>query len=66
MDNVVRPAIEKMKALIGSVAKDSDGVSQDASDSRCVENISVHFLNDETVAAEQFTMETPEESNGSE
>jgi len=55
MDNTVRPAIEKMKALIGSVAKDEDGMSKDASDSRCVEMITVHFLNDETVTAEQLS-----------
>lgn len=45
LDNTVRPALEKAKALIGSVGKDDDGVSKDASDGAALEAISVEFLN---------------------
>jgi hypothetical protein len=45
LDNVVRPALERAKALIGSVAKDEDGKSLDASDGTALERICAEFLN---------------------
>jgi hypothetical protein len=44
IDNVIKPAFEKMKMLIGSVAKDDDGNSKDASDGSALEKICVNFL----------------------
>lgn len=44
LDNVIRPALEKMKMLIGSVGKDDDGNSLDASDSAALEKICAGFL----------------------
>lgn len=48
------PAIELARKQIGSVRKDEDGVSQDASDGACAEVIAVSFLND---PANQFLAE---------
>lgn len=42
-DNTIRPAIETMKKLIGSVAKNEDGNSVDASDGRALELICADF-----------------------
>jgi hypothetical protein len=44
LDTVIRPALELAKANIGSVAKDEDGNSLDASDSRAFELIAADFL----------------------
>lgn len=46
LDGTIRPALELAKAHIGSVAKDSEGTSIDASDGRALETIAVEFLND--------------------
>jgi len=46
IDQVARPALELAKAQIGSVAKDDEGVSKDATDGRAAEVIFVSFLND--------------------
>lgn len=60
-DNTWRPAIEKAKALIGSVAKDDEGISQDASDAAAAEVIAVNFLNDPNVVYAQLGETFPEE-----
>jgi hypothetical protein len=44
MDNTVRPALELAKNAIGSVGKDDEGVSQDASDGAALEAITAEFL----------------------
>ena len=44
LDNVVRPALDKAKMLIGSVGKDDEGMSIDASDGAALEAISADFL----------------------
>ncbi len=46
IDQVVKPALEKAKMLIGSVSKDDEGVSKDASDGAAAEVVFVAFLND--------------------
>lgn len=46
MDNTIRPALELAKNMIGSVGKDDEGISKDASDGAAAEMISVEFLND--------------------
>lgn len=46
MESVVRPAIELAKAHIGSVKKDDEGVSQDATDSSAVVAILADYLSD--------------------
>jgi hypothetical protein len=46
MDNVIRPALNLAKNNIGSVNKDSEGISQDASDSRALELIAADYLSD--------------------
>lgn len=45
MDNTVRPALELAKNAIGSVGKDDEGISQDASDGAALEALAVEFLN---------------------
>lgn len=44
LDNVVRPALDRAKMLIGSVGKDDEGTSIDASDGAALEAISAEFL----------------------
>ena len=44
IDTSIRPALEKMKALIGSTGKDEEGVSKDASDGSALEKICIGFL----------------------
>jgi len=46
IDQVVRPALELAKAQIGSVKKDDEGISQDASDGAAAEVVFVAFIND--------------------
>jgi len=46
IDNVVKPAFELAKLHIGSVSKDEDGNSKDASDGRALEVIAAEYLND--------------------
>jgi hypothetical protein len=46
MDKVVRPALETMKAKIGSTGKDGEGYSIDASDGRALEMIAADWLSD--------------------
>jgi hypothetical protein len=47
IDNVAKPALEKAKMLIGSVGKDDEGVSKDASDGQAAEVIFASFNNQE-------------------
>lgn len=49
MDKTIRPALEKVKAIIGSVGKDDEGVSQDASDGAALEMAMAEILADETL-----------------
>jgi hypothetical protein len=44
LDNVIRPALDKMKAEIGSVGKDDEGYGIDASDGVAIEKICVSYL----------------------
>lgn len=60
-ENTWRPAIDKAKALMGSVSKDDEGISQDASDGAAAEIIAVTFLNDPNVQYSQLA-EPDEES----
>jgi hypothetical protein len=46
IDQVVRPALDLAKAQIGSVGKDDEGISKDASDGAAAEVVFVAFLND--------------------
>jgi hypothetical protein len=46
IDNVARPALELAKAQIGSVAKDDEGISKDATDGQAAESIFASFLAD--------------------
>ena len=45
LDNTVRPALELAKNQIGSVGKDSEGMSKDATDGQALEVVCVDFLN---------------------
>jgi hypothetical protein len=45
-DNVVRPALDLAKKQIGSVGKNDEGVSFDASDGRALEAVCADFLSD--------------------
>jgi len=46
IEQVVRPALDMAKMMIGSVGKDDEGVSKDASDGAAAEVVFVSFLND--------------------
>lgn len=48
LENVVRPALELAKAHIGSVKKDDEGISQDATDSSAAVAIFADYLSDPT------------------
>lgn len=61
LENTVRPGIEKVKAVIGSIGKDDDGVSKDASDSAAIEAAFAHILTDDT-----FGLSSAPETNDSE
>ena len=50
LDNVVRPALESAKVHIGSVGKDDEGISQDASDGAALEVIAVEYLTSDNEA----------------
>lgn len=45
-EETIRPALELAKANIGSVGKDDEGMSKDASDGVALETIAVEYLND--------------------
>lgn len=46
VENTIDPALELARANIGSVGKDEEGISKDASDAACVEVWAVEYLND--------------------
>jgi hypothetical protein len=46
LDNIIMPTVELTRRNIGSVAKDDEGISQDASISRCVEVWAIEYRND--------------------
>jgi hypothetical protein len=46
LDNTVRPAFDLAKNWVGSVGKDDEGISLDASDGAALEVIAVEYLND--------------------
>jgi hypothetical protein len=69
IEQTARPALELAKAMIGSVSKDSEGISQDASDGSAAESVFASFLADPanavlagTLTNETFTDEANEES----
>jgi hypothetical protein len=69
IEQTARPALELAKAMIGSVSKDSEGISQDASDGSAAESVFASFLADPanavlagTLNNETFTDEANEES----
>lgn len=43
---IIDPALEQTRALIGSVGKDEEGVSKDASTASCIKQWAVEFMND--------------------
>jgi hypothetical protein len=59
LENVVRPALDLAKKHIGSVSKDAEGISQDASDGSALEVIAVEYL----TSAEEPGDEKVEEEN---
>lgn len=46
MDNAIRPALEKAKKLIGTVAADNGGVAIEPTDAQAMEIVCVEFKND--------------------
>lgn len=60
-DNVWTPAVEKAKALIGSVGKDDEGISKDAGDGAVAEIFAASFLNDPNVAYSQLGETFPDD-----
>ena len=48
LENIVRPALELAKMNIGSIGKDDEGISIDASDGAALEVIAVEYLNSST------------------
>ena len=61
IDQVVRPALDLAKAQIGSVSKDDEGISHDASDGAAAEVVFVAFLNDPANGALATTQSNYEE-----
>lgn len=47
IDNVIKPAIEKARMLIGTVYVDEEGMAHDATDGQCLEAIGASFLSQE-------------------
>lgn len=66
IEKVVRPAMELAKAQIGSVGKDDEGVSKDASDGAAIESICGAFLadpaNEILAGGENYAVSTENES----
>lgn len=60
IDSVIRPALDKMKAVIGSVKKDDEGFSQDASDGSALEKICVGYLLEPVGEEGQYEISNPE------
>lgn len=59
MEQVVRPALELAKVHIGSVNKDDEGISQDATDSSAAVAIFADYLSDPTNDFANLTIEEP-------
>lgn len=57
--SVVRPALELAKAHLGSVKKDDEGISQDATDSSAAVAIFADYLSDPTNNFANLTIEEP-------
>jgi hypothetical protein len=53
-ENTVTPALELTKANIGSVSKDDEGISKDASDATCVEAWAADVLADPANQGEKY------------
>ena len=49
-DAVIKPALEKCKLVIGTVAEDEDGMAIEPSDSAALEGLAAYYLSDATVA----------------
>ena len=69
-ENTIDPAIALAKANIGSVSKDEEGFSKDASDSACVEVWAIEYLNDaannpmnQTVQTEPVASDEPTDAS---
>lgn len=60
--NTIRPALEKIKAIIGSAGKDEDGISKDPSDGAALESAMAVILTDETLGVEKLKEDTGEAS----
>jgi hypothetical protein len=62
-ENTIMPAVELTQATIGSVGKDDEGVSKDASPSTVVEAWAADVLADPSNNADQLAAEEEEEDN---
>lgn len=60
-NNTWEPAVELAKAKIGSVTKDDEGISQDASVGAAAETMAVAYLNDPENEAEKYSPEENED-----
>jgi hypothetical protein len=62
LDNTIRPALELAKNMIGSVSKDDEGFSKDASDGAALEVLAIGYMTDPSndVAPEVSTESEPE------
>lgn len=63
-EKTIDPALELTRANIGSVGKDDEGISKDASDAACVEIWAVSYMNDpnSNPLNQEFESEDPEPS----
>jgi len=64
LDNTVRPALELAKNQIGSVGKDEEGMSKDATDGQALEVVCVDFLNNNSGDGTVMQMPEEKESEG--
>ena len=60
IENVINPTLELTRRNIGSVAKDDEGISQDASASKCVEVWAVEYSNDPANSPVSDEVQEPE------
>ena len=49
-DAVIKPALEKCKLVIGTVAEDEDGMAIEPSDSAALEGLAAYYLSDATIS----------------
>ena len=63
-ENTITPALELTRANVGSVGKDDEGISKDASDSTCVEAWAADVLADPSNNATEYA--NPEEEDNEE